>query len=225
MISDNLRMTRDIIRDPEGFLKSIKDEHGIRKPLRFLTLFTFVVFIFLTYYYLDQINMILEEMAGMLGTTPVTVPVNMQTYVIAYLSFVVLYVVIAFLRYYIIHFFAWLFGAKHRYDQSYKALTYSLAPEYISTPIFVALVALLPMMVFQRTTALVAVFVILLIPYLVVFFYTIYLRILALARLQDIAMWKSLVSIYVLGFIGQVAVLAVLELILIFATATVMNFL
>jgi hypothetical protein len=105
-------------------------------------------------------------------------------------------------------------------------MVYSLTPEYISAPILLIMLILFPISISLKNIFLWILFTILLIIFIGLAIYQIYLRTKYLSELQSISIIKSFLSIYILGFIGQIFLSIIIALILsfIFAIAFIIYF-
>ncbi|MFO7711304.1 MAG: YIP1 family protein [Candidatus Woesearchaeota archaeon] len=190
----------DILLRPKKGIDEIRED-GLGQAAFFLVTLILFVFLFLTYTYLQQINAYLQQIGLGITITP-------KVYILAYVGFSVFFIILAFFRCWIIHLFVRLFKGKHGYAETYKALVYGRAPEYISAPLLFLIFILV----------LRGMYLWVIIPGLLVAGLSVYqmvLRSSALASLQGLSKGKAFLSIYVLGFIVQLLVLVVIEVILI----------
>ena len=207
---ETFRRIRDVILHPDTSFKSIQKEKGIRNGFRFLTYLILFVLLFLTYTYLRQINSYLE-IVNLAGGRQLSIAITPQSYVIAYLGFAVLFILLSFFRYWVIHWFVLLFGGSYPYKETYKAMVYSRAPEYISAPLLLGIVLL---MTFVRGPFALLGILVLGLPFLAISIYQMVLRTKALAKLQHISYLKSFLAIYVLGMITLLLIVGTVEFVL-----------
>jgi hypothetical protein len=206
---------KEVMVDPHGFFRKVHDERNFRKILNFLSVFTLIVFIFSTYQYLDQINSYISWANDLVGTQVLgTIPITLTTYVAAYGILVVLFIALSFLRYWVTHWFVILFGGKHPYQQTYKAMVYTLTPEYLSIPLFAAILILLPFTLMRHWIIGYILLFILGALFLAIAIYQIYLRTIGLAKLQEISNVSALLAIYILGIPTQLLIVGITEIIL-----------
>ncbi len=214
---------KGVLLNPKNFFKKIEKDKTFSKHFVFLVILVFFVMLFLTYTYIQQINQYINIFAQQLGIEHIIgqIPLNLTTYAIFYFSLAFIFILLSFLRYWITHWFVLLFKGKRPYRETYKAMVYGKAPEYITAPLFLALLLLLPFI--TNPIAIVAM-VIIAIPFIALSIYQIYIKTIGLAKLQKISNLKSFLSIYVLGFITQLLIVGVIELILLLILAFVYIF-
>ena len=125
---------------------------------------------------------------------PFTIPVLLGVF----LFLVVFFVLFAFVRYWATHLVVKMFNKDAEYQDTYKALSYSVTPSYLGGPFLLASFLLLP---FLRSAWAWFLFI----PSTTIFVslevYAVYLRSKALSIVQSISFLKALLSIYVFGFI------------------------
>jgi hypothetical protein len=204
--------TKDVLLDPHKFFKKVHSEKGMRKQFIFITVFALISFIFLTYSYVQELNRYIEMLNRFMGVEMDAFEMTFMTYLLIYGFLVVLYIVLSFLRYWITHWFVLLFKGVHGYQQTYKAMVYTLAPEYLTAPLM-ALFALL--FVLPKSALVILLLILTGVPMLGLMLYQVYLRTVGLSKLQGISYVESFLSIYILGFILQLIIVTVAEVLLI----------
>jgi hypothetical protein len=218
-----LETAKLVVFYPKRFFPDIKRFTGIRHPTVFMIVFFLVLTIILTYKYLGSLNNIMTETANslkplfdMLGVQflmpRVVFEFDILTYVIAYGFFVMFFFSMTFLRYYITHLFVRAFGGNYGYYQTHKSMAYTLTPQYITEPVFLA--ALIMFAMPEKSWLLWSGIAVLLLIGIAFAVYQIYLRITGLARLQEIAIWQSFLIIYVVGEVAFFLLVFVIFLIL-----------
>lgn len=200
---------------PDNFFFSVKKEKSFKTQTIFLVSVVFFIFLFLTYNYIQQINRMLELTAQYFGISIIDkIPLTFQTYLIFYLSLVVLYLLLAFLRYWVTHWFVLLFKGKGGYRETYKAMVYTRAPEFFSAPMLLLTTAFLPVAISAGKPLLWLAWGLFLITFLCLSIYQIYLRTKGLAKIQNLSYLESFLSIYILGQITQLVIIFTVEAIL-----------
>ncbi len=210
-----LRRTRDSLERPKRFFTGIRTEKGLRNPFLFLLIVLSITFIFLTYQHIQLFNAI---MAGMnrfyayLGLDIIfpTIDITPTTYAVAYLILIVSYILITFLWYDITHLCVRIMGGKEGYDQTYKAMTYSLSADYLALPAFIITFLTLTMTIIKRNTIVIIILIISAILYIAPSFYRLYLRLVGLEKLQKISKLRAFIATYILAYVFVfIAILAI----------------
>ncbi len=218
-----IETAKQVVLSPGRFFPDIKRFTGIKHPTVFMIVFFLVLTVILTYKYLGSLNNIMTETVASLKPLmdQLGVPFEMPnivfafdvfTYVIAYVFFVVFFFSMTFLRYYVTHLFVRVFGGKYGYYQTHKSMAYTLTPQYITEPVFLA--ALILFAVPDKSILLWSGIVVLALVGIAFAVYQIYLRITGLAKLQEIAIWQSFIIIYVVGEVAFFLLVFVIFLIL-----------
>lgn len=179
-----------------AFFKEIRKE-SLAGSFIFLTIFALISYLYLTLYYIDQIN---EALAAF----DISIQLTLLNFLIWYLAFVAFFLVMSIFRFFFIHLFVRLFKGKAGYKETYKSLSYSVAPNYYTMPLFILL------LIGYASSMLL--FYIILPLYIIAVIYTIYLRSTALSNTQKIGFWKALLSIYVFGTILQLIAIVLIEI-------------
>jgi hypothetical protein len=204
---------KEVMLSPSTFFKSVHNEKGLRKQFIFITVFAFIVFVFLTYQYLQQFNDFVTRFNTMTGLTVLgKIPLTIWTYIGVYASLVVLYILLSFLRYGVTHLFVILFNGKYGYHQTYKAMVYTLTPEYISSPLLA--IFTIGMAVLDKNWLTYLTLALIFLMMIILAIYQMYLRTVGLSKLQKISPMRSFLSIYVLGLIAQLVIVGIAEIIL-----------
>ena len=207
---------KKVLTSPDDFFSSVKAEKYYRKQTVFLVSVVFFVFLFLTYNYIQQVNSMLKITAEYFGITAIDkIPLTIKTYFIFYLALVVLYLILAILRYWVTHLFVILFKGKGGYQQTYKAMVYTRAPEFFSAPILLIMAILLPLAIATSKPVFWILWILFLLVFLSLSIYQIILRTKGLAKLQNITYMQSFLAIYILGQITQLAIIFAVELLLV----------
>ncbi|MGM5488950.1 MAG: YIP1 family protein [Nanobdellota archaeon] len=196
-----MKLTEILLKPREAFVR-IHKEKGLKQTSIFLVSLVLFVLLFLTYSYLTQINAYLSAMGFGITITP-------KVYIISYLGLSIFFIGMAYLRYWIIHWFVRLFKGPYGYAETCKALVYGRAPEYFSAPLFLGIVLLMPL----RNQYLWLI-VLLGLLFVGISLYQVVLRTGALAEFQKLSKTKAFLSIYVLGFVVQLLILVVIEFLL-----------
>ncbi|MBN2457787.1 YIP1 family protein [Candidatus Woesearchaeota archaeon] len=212
MIRRLWRTSRQVMISPKRFFASIKKEKGIRHSFTFLTALVLVTFVFLTYHYIEQLNNYLSIFDRWLNISlPVEIPLNVTNYALLYIIFCITFLLLTFVRYWLTHIWVRVFRGKHGYSETYKAMSYSNTPDYISVPFLVASAIILPFAIEKNSIALILLSVIFLVITLVLSIYQMYIKTLGLSHLQGISKAKAFISIYILGFATYAAAMIMLE--------------
>ncbi|MFW6449491.1 MAG: YIP1 family protein [Nanoarchaeota archaeon] len=205
---------KQVLLEPERFFNSVKKEKGFKAQTVFLITVVFFVFLFLTYNYIQQINSFLHLLAQYYGLTAFNhIPLNIKTYAIFYFSLVILYLLLALLRYAVTHFFVKLFNSNATYQETYKAMVYTRSPEFFSAPILLILTILFPFALAKPI--LWSIWGVFFLAFLALSIYQIILRTKGLAKLQKISYLKSFLSIYIFGQIMQLIIILTIEVLLV----------
>ncbi len=165
-----------------------------------------VTFIFLTYQHIVLFNSMMAELVNAYNSLGISVSfpvieITPMTYILAYFILVISFVLISFLWYYITHLCIRIVGGKHSYDQTYKAMTYSLSADYLALPAFIVALVSLVKTIEDGSTASVVILTISGILYLIPTFYRLYMRIIGLERLQEISKFRAFIAAYILAYI------------------------
>jgi len=212
---ESLRQAFEIMHQPKEFFKKVHDDKGLRREVQFLTVLSFVIFIFLTYTYLDQLNSVFSRINDYLGEDIFTlIQVNIQNYLYIYLALAVSFILISFMRYWVTHWFVILLGGRQGYQQTYRAMVYSLAPEYVYAPLFAISMISLPFVIAWGNAIAWTIWLVVFVLYMIPSLYEIYLRIVALSILQKISYWRSFAAIFILGYVTQLILLFALTFVL-----------
>lgn len=218
-----LKEVKEVLLTPNKFFKRIEKDKKFSRHLIFLVVLVFFIMLFLTYTYIQQINQYITAFADQLGVGHIIeqIPLNLTTYAIFYFSLAIIFILLSFMRYWITHWFVLLFNGKKPYRETYKAMVYGRSPEYITAPLLLGLILLFP---FIANPLAIAAIVVIAIPFLALSIYQIYIKTIGLASLQKISKLKSFLSIYVLGFITQLLIVGVIEVILLLFLAFIYLF-
>ena len=193
------------LRKPGEFFASIEEERGIGRPFIFLLIVFSVTFLFLTYHHVELFNSILQQLARTLASQGYPVPfkeieLNSTSYALIYLGLVISQVLITFFWYYVTHLCVRLVGGSGGYDQTYKAMTYSLSADYLTLPAFAVSLVSLTTTIASRSSVALAVFIISTILYLIPSLYRLYLRLVGIEKLQSISKLRAFIAAYVLAY-------------------------
>ncbi len=215
-----IERTRDSLERPRKFFTDIRTERGLRNPFLFLLIVLSITFIFLTYQHIELFNALMEGMTRFyrhLGLDVAFPAINITpfTYAIAYLVLIVSYVLITFLWYDITHLCVRIVGGKGGFEQTYKAMTYSLSADYLALPAFILTFVTLTMTIIKRNRIVIAILVISTILYLVPSFYRLYLRLVGLEKLQKISKLRAFFATYILAYVLVFLAILVFDIILI----------
>ncbi len=202
---------RGVFFRTKEYFKTAKREKGIRQALKYLVIFTVFFLSFTTYYYLANINELFGEVSRVTGLEAVEIPLTPIIFIGFFLFLLVFLVLFAFVRYWATHIIVKIFNKKARYQDTYKAMSYSGAPGYLGGPFLLASFLLLPFL--GRTWAWFF-FVPSIAAYIGFELYSVYLRSKALSLVQGLGFWKALLCIYVLGFIVFMLLVIIIYLVL-----------
>jgi len=224
------RRTVDSLLKPKMFFKKVKPEMGYRNPFLFLLIVMSVTFLFLTYHYVSMLNNIMQRLVDLYNSLGIVVyapEINFTfaTYIAAYLILLISSVLMSFLWYYITHLCVRLVGGKHGYNQTYKAMTYSLSADYLSLPAFIVSFVTLAISLVKSSLLIIIIFIISTILYLIPSFYRLYLRLVGLERLQEISKLKAFIAAYPMSyFFVTIAMLIIYIVLILIAVAIFMVF-
>lgn len=205
---------KEVLFRTEDFFRKAKTERGIKHAFLYLVILTFTFMLFTTYYYLDKFA-VFSQYIGEITGLPVNTglfQLNFQTFIIFYVLLAIFTVLFAFARYWIVHFFIRLFKKKASYEETYRALSYSTAPGYAGAPFLIAWILLLP---FLNNWWAWIIFVPSLIIYIGLELYSLYVRSKAVSVTHSMHMLLSFTCIYILGTLGFLIALIILEIIII----------
>jgi hypothetical protein len=207
---------KSVMLDPRRFFTQVQKEKNSRRVLNFLTVFALSVFVILTFHYLRVFNSFTVTFNQMLGFKLFSqIPLTLSTYALLYVVSVVVFMGLSILRYRVTHLFVRMLGGKKDYNQTYKALVYTLTPEYLSMPILVAIGVLIPIAYLKAQVSLWILIGLLVIVFSALGFYQVYLRVIGLSKLQSITYMRSFLAIYVLGMLTQMLIVLIIEVALI----------
>ena len=148
------------------------------------------------------------------------VTINWHVFVVAYIFLLLSSIMITFFWYWLTHLFVKLFGGKHGYDQTYKAMTYSLSVDYLTLPAFIVSIISLTSSISSGSLISFVIFIISTILYLIPSFYRLYIRLVGLEKLQEITKVRAFVAAYILPYVTitvlEIAFIMILFIILIF---------
>ncbi len=214
-----LKSIKRILMTPNRFFNTIDKDNNFMRHILFQVFLILFIMIFLTYTYIQQINAYVSFLAEKTGFSLLNqIPLNLSTYIAFYLSLAIIFIILSFLRYWIIHWFVILFRGSHGYKQTYKAIVYARAPEYFSAPIFLAIILLIP---FAESIYVIVSIIFFTIIFLAISIYQMYLKTKGLSKLQKITPLKSFISIYFFGLIGQLLIVGIIELVLLLILAVI----
>ena len=217
-----LESIKKILLSPNKFFGAIDKDDNFMRHLLFHVILVLFIMIFLTYTYIQQINAYVSVLAEKTGFSVLQqIPLNLSTYMAFYVSLAIIFILLSFMRYWIVHWFVIIFNGKYGYVQTYKAIIYARAPEYFSAPVFLVIILLLP---FAGNLFIVLLLIFFIILFIAISIYQMYLKTKGLSRLQKISPLKSFLSIYVLGLLVQLFIVGVIELILILFLAAIYVF-
>lgn len=198
--------TIESLRKPKEFFTDIKSEQGIRNPFFFMVIVMSIMFVFLTYHYVELYNGLLQQIVdiyaqmGMQVNVP-DIELNFGIYVAAYFILLISFIITSFMWYYITHLCVMIVGGKKGYDQTYKAMTYSLSADYLTLPAFVVSFISLTITVVDRSFWSVLIFLISTTLYFIPAFYRLYMRLVGLEKLQEISKLRAFIAAYILAYI------------------------
>lgn len=200
MIKDFFSKTIRVLKNEENVFEEFQKEKGIRRAVLYFSLFTLFFVLISTNYYLQRLTELSQQVVDLLGLGVVLeIPTTMQFVVIFGITLLLSLISLTFLKYWIVHLYVKLFNRESLYENTYKALSYTVAPGYLAMPFFLLSLAMFPML--QEGLAVWIVFLISVLFAVLLEVYGMYLRSHTLAHLQDLSFWKSFLAIYVLGFI------------------------
>jgi hypothetical protein len=152
------------------------------------------------------------------------VDISFFVFINAYISMIISVIIISFIWYYFTHLCVKLMGGKYGYDQTYKAMTYSLSADYLSLPPYIFFFLSLTYMIISMSIFSVVLFIISTIIYLIPSFYRMYLRLVGLEKLQEISKLRAFIAAYVLAYSALLIVMVIICLIILFILYLLMNF-
>lgn len=199
MIKEFYTKTVDILKQKEDVFQDIAKEKGLKNAVIYFSLFTILFVLVSTNYYLQKLTEITQQAIDILGLNVVLqIPNTIQFAVIFAITFILSLIAMTFLKYWIIHLFVKIFKIKSTYQNTYKALSYSVGPGYLAMPFFLLCLAIFPMLDSFLTWL---VFLISFAFAIVLEGYGMYLRSVILSKIQKISVIKSFIAIYILGFL------------------------
>lgn len=209
------RTLHSLIR-PKIFFSDIKSERGLKNPFVFLVIVMSLTFIFLTYQHIILFNSLMAGLVKAYNSIGFSVrfpeiKITFWTYAITYLVLVVSFILVSFLWYYITHLCIRMMGGKHSYDQTYKAMTYSLSADYLSLPAFIVSMVSLGNIILNRGIISIVIFIVSTILYLIPTVYRLYLRLIGIERLQEISKFRAFIAAYVLAYVFVFLALLVID--------------
>jgi hypothetical protein len=208
-----IRYAKDVMLRPKEFFKKVEHDKGIHKELQYLVVCSLVVFLFLTYHYIIKLNQYFAKLNEFVGVDTLPhIPETTQMFLLFYASLVFLTIALSFLRYWVTHWFVILFHGKHGYEHTYRAMVYTLTPEYLSAPLI--LITTIYSIFLQKTWWGYLILGVLASATLAIAIYQMYLRTIGLSSLQKISKLQAFLSIYVLGLIVQMMIILIVEVIL-----------
>ena len=189
-------------------------------PFKFMIIVTSITFLFLTYHYIELVNNTMLRMVEMyhkfgIDVVPIEINLSFSTYVLAYFLLITSFVLVSFLWYYITHLCVKMVGGKHGYDQTYKAMTYSLSADYLTLPAFIISFIALTISLVKGSLIAIIIFIIATILYLFPAFYRLYMRLIALERLQEISILKAFIAAYILAYIFVFIALIIIDVLIV----------
>jgi hypothetical protein len=134
------KRVHDVITSPTGFFNAVKPEAGTGRPFRYLAVLCLIPLVMVIAFFTLFMGMI----AGFLGTLMAGVPgFDALGFVLAIggVSFIMgaafgalayaALLVFPFISAAVLHLFAYIFGAKKGYSNTYKAVVYSMTPSLL----------------------------------------------------------------------------------------------
>jgi hypothetical protein len=222
------KRTKESLLHPEKFFNQVKHERGIKKPFWFFLAVMALTLLFLTYHHMELFNSLIDALILFYNQQgiPIDLPrieLTPKAYIVAYVVLLVSTIITSFLWYYITHLCVRMLGGKHPYDQTYKAMTYSLSADYLALPAFA--VSLVSLVIAIGDGSLIAkwVFVISTILYLVPTFYRLWIRLIGLEKLQEISRWRAFLAAYVFAYVLLFLVIFIIDVIIIFLALTLFS--
>jgi len=185
-----------------------------------MLLVTAVTFFFLTYQHISIYNDLIDELVKFyavfgLNVNLTPIELNAWTYLWVYLILVISFALTSFLWYYVTHISVMIVGGKKAYDQTYKAMSYSLSADYLSLPAFIVSLISLSIWLSKDSTTAKVIFIISSILYFIPAFYRLYMRLVGLEKLQKISKWRAFFAAYILAYIIVFGVIFIIDVILI----------
>lgn len=199
MIKDFYKKTVRILKREEDVFQDISKEKGLKNAVIYFSLFTILFVLVSTNYYLERLTEITQAVANVIGLDlALEIPNTTQFAVIFAITFLLSLIAMTFLKYWIVHLYVKLFRMKSSYEDTYKALGYSVGPGYLAMPFFLLCIAIFPML---NGFLLWLVFLVSAFMALTLELYGMYLRSVILSEVQKISLVKSFIAIYILGFL------------------------
>jgi len=213
------RRTVDSLRKPKEFFSDIKPEKGITRPFLFMTVVMAVTMLFLTYQHITIFNSFLAEVSKIYSQFGIVIPldpleINFKSYLMVYTILVASFIVTSFLWYYVTHVCVVIVGGRQGYDQTYKAMTYSLSADYLTLPAFIVSLVSLSIALTKDSMTATIVFYVSTILYMIPAFYRLYIRLVALEKLQNLSKVRGFVAAYVMAYIGMFFVILIIDVII-----------
>ena len=194
-----------------------------------MMLVTSITFLFLTYHHIELFNNVMQrlvEIYRMMGIDVKfsAIDITFSTYILVYIILMVTFVLTSFLWYYVTHLCIKFMGGKHGYDQTYKAMTYSLSADYLTLPAFIVSFISLTITLVNRNIIATIIFFISTILYLIPTFYRLYLRLVGLEKLQEISKFNAFIATYIFAYVLLFFVVIIIDIIIIFIFFLLMTF-
>lgn len=213
-----LPTAKDILTQPKNFfVKNSKQFDDWKKPLIYLTVFSFLVGIIMMLNNNKFLKAIAEklEQAGAIPQGSLDVQIGIAGIIVLYLVLVVLVVLSTTLKYWVVHWFTRIFNKKAKFIHSYAVLTYGGTPGWIAMPFFAGTSALV-VLALKRSPWWWIGAILLGLAYAFFELYGMYIRVIALSHVQEINTLQAILALYIFGVPVFLIMLLIAEFIVVF---------
>lgn len=181
-----IQKAKKILLKPKEFFNETKKEKGIKNSLKYILLLLLITQIFVVLYYFR------EELPRF------GIELTTGNFIIIYVFITIFMIILSIVRSALTNFFIRFFSDIGKFEDTYKALTYGLTPDYIGTPFFIVTIVLLAINKSLNSSWILIAIIICAIVAGSATIYTIYLRTYGVAKLHKISLWRAYLSAYIL---------------------------
>lgn len=219
-----LPTAKDVLTKPKSFfVKNSPHLQDWKKALLYLSVFSFLVTILMMINNQSFLHTIADylENTGIIASGSLDFKVGLFGLIIMYIVMSIFLVLSTTLKYWVSHWYTKIFNQKATFKETYAVLTYGGTPGWIASPFFVGAGALFVLATKMSTWLLVPA-LLLGASYLCLELYGMYIRVIALARVQEIKPIEAVLALYIFGVPTFLIMLFVVEFIIIFLLTLLM---
>lgn len=227
-----LRWAKTVLYEPKHFFQHEQPKiKGWKAPIQYLVIFSLFVNIFLTIQHLSQksisiFNLMYNWMFDKIGLE-VQLPstyISQDNFIVVFLVLGAFLITSSFVKYWIVHWFVTMYNKKAKFQDTYKALTFSTTPGWLGMIFLVLSSFLLYFALDKGGLFLFFLFSLTLIAFFSLEIYSIFIRTYGLAVTQKIKKYQAFLSIYVYSAIAYTLLLILIVAMLVGLMITITMF-